>query len=225
MANVTRSACGRRAAWVDGKWRTQVLLTAGSDGCWTSVVPDSGNASEDATRSAGPVLPGMVNAHSHAFQRAFAGLAEHRGEGDDDFWSWRERMYAIANGIEPDALRALAIKLYREMLHGGYTHVCEFHYLQHAPDGSRYADPLAMSRALCRSGGGDRDRAHDAAGALRARRLRRGGLARQPAPFQDRCRGCPALRNATGAPPTSRSSTPASPSIRCAPLRRRPSPR
>ena len=136
-------------AWVDGAWRSQVLLTAGTDGCWTSVVPDSGNAPRGATALGGPVLPGMVNAHSHAFQRAFAGLAEHRGQGDDDFWSWREQMYAVANRIEPDGLRGLAVTLYREMLRGGYTHVCEFHYLQHAPGGSRYADPLAMSRALC----------------------------------------------------------------------------
>jgi formimidoylglutamate deiminase len=136
-------------AWIDGAWRERVLMTAGTDGRWTSIVPDTQSAPRDAIALAGPALPGMVNAHSHAFQRAFAGFAEHRGEGDDDFWSWRERMYAVANRIEPEALRELATKLYAEMLRGGYTHVCEFHYLQHAPDGSRYSDPLAMSRALC----------------------------------------------------------------------------
>jgi formimidoylglutamate deiminase len=136
-------------AWVDDTWRERVLMSVGTDGRWTSIAPDAGTAPHDAIELAGPALPGMVNAHSHAFQRAFAGFAEHRGEGDDDFWSWRESMYAVANRIEPGALRELATKLYREMLRGGYTHVCEFHYLQHAPDGSRYSDPLALSRSLC----------------------------------------------------------------------------
>ena len=136
-------------AWIDGAWREAVLLTVGEDGCWRSIIPDAGPAPRDATSLAGPALPGMVNAHSHAFQRAFAGFAEHRGEDGDDFWSWRTRMYEVANRIGPGELRAIATGLYAEMLRGGYTHVCEFHYLQHAPDGSRYADPLAMSRPLC----------------------------------------------------------------------------
>ena len=97
---------------------------------------------------AGPVLPGLVDAHSHAFQRAFAGLAERRDAAHDDFWSWRDRMYGVALRITPEQLRAIAAHLYVELLRGGYTQVCEFHYLQHDHDGSRYADPAAMSRAL-----------------------------------------------------------------------------
>lgn len=135
-------------AWIGDAWRPDVLLTVGTDGCWSAIAPEAGPAPRDATVLAGPALPGMVNAHSHAFQRAFAGFAEHRGASDDDFWSWRERMYEIANRIEPGELREIATRLYAEMLCGGFTHVCEFHYLQHAPDGSGYADPLAMSRAL-----------------------------------------------------------------------------
>ena len=91
------------------------------------------------------ILPGVPNAHSHAFQRAMAGMAE---PGDDSFWTWRERMYAFAALIEPDDLYAIASQLYLEMLEAGYTQVCEFQYLHHAPDGSRYDDPAAMSRAL-----------------------------------------------------------------------------
>ncbi len=94
------------------------------------------------------VLPGMPNLHSHAFQRAMAGLAERRGGSEDSFWSWRETMYAFAAAIGPDALRAIAAQLYVEMLKAGYTQVCEFHYLHHQPDGTPYAQPEAMSLAL-----------------------------------------------------------------------------
>ncbi|HET7223672.1 MAG TPA: formimidoylglutamate deiminase [Rhodanobacteraceae bacterium] len=90
----------------------------------------------------------MPNLHSHAFQRAMAGLAERRGPGDDSFWTWRETMYAFASRIGPDELRAIAAQLYVEMVKAGYTHVCEFHYLHNAPGGRPYADPAVMSRAL-----------------------------------------------------------------------------
>jgi formimidoylglutamate deiminase len=107
------------------------------------VGPDAGDGV--AARFA---LPGMPNLHSHAFQRAMAGLAERRGPGDDSFWTWREAMYGFASRIGPDALQAIAAQLYVEMLKAGYTHVCEFHYLHNAPDGKPYADPAAMSRAI-----------------------------------------------------------------------------
>ncbi|WEN14054.1 formimidoylglutamate deiminase [Rhodanobacter sp. AS-Z3] len=94
------------------------------------------------------VLPGMPNLHSHAFQRAMAGLAERRSKADDSFWSWRETMYAFAAAINPDQLKAIAAQLYVEMLKAGYTHVCEFHYLHHQPDGTAYAQPEEMSLAL-----------------------------------------------------------------------------
>ncbi|MGH6610433.1 MAG: formimidoylglutamate deiminase [Burkholderiaceae bacterium] len=134
-------------AWISGAWRERVAFSIDSNGQWKSITPDVAQPA-DAQKLAGPALPGLVNAHSHAFQRAFAGRAEYRAGGEDDFWSWRERMYKVANRITPDELRRIATNLYAEMLRGGYTHVCEFHYLQHAPDGTRYADPLTMSRAL-----------------------------------------------------------------------------
>jgi formimidoylglutamate deiminase len=90
----------------------------------------------------------MVNAHSHAFQRAFAGLAERRTSAQDDFWSWRDRMYGVALSMTPADLQRWATRLYRELLAGGYTQVCEFHYLHHQPDGQPYEDELAMARAL-----------------------------------------------------------------------------
>lgn len=94
------------------------------------------------------VVPGMPNLHSHAFQRAMAGLAERRGNPSDSFWTWREVMYAFAGKVGPDDLFAIASQLYVEMLKAGYTQVCEFHYLHHQPDGSPYADPAQMSLTL-----------------------------------------------------------------------------
>jgi formimidoylglutamate deiminase len=134
-------------AWIGGGWQAQVLLEIGADGHFSQVqcgVP----APDGATVLPGPVLPGLVNAHSHAFQRAFAGLAERRSGQDDDFWSWRDRMYAVALRVSPAALRAVARQLYAELLQGGYTQVCEFHYLQHQPDGQPYPDRLTMCHAL-----------------------------------------------------------------------------
>ncbi len=96
----------------------------------------------------GILLPGLPNLHSHAFQRAMAGLAERASAQRDNFWSWRETMYAFAARIDPDALHAIAAQLYVEMLEAGYTRVCEFHYLHHAPDGRSYADATAMAQAL-----------------------------------------------------------------------------
>ncbi|WP_091240930.1 formimidoylglutamate deiminase [Aquimonas voraii] len=93
-------------------------------------------------------VPGVANLHSHAFQRAMAGLAERRLNPQDSFWTWRETMYQLAARFDPDSLRDVAAQLYAEMLEAGYTRVCEFHYLHHAPDGRPYADPAAMSRAL-----------------------------------------------------------------------------
>lgn len=93
-------------------------------------------------------LPGIPNTHSHAFQRAMAGLAERMGDPADSFWTWRELMYRFAARLDPDSQYAIASQLYAEMLEAGYTAVCEFHYLHHQPDGMPHADPAAMSRAL-----------------------------------------------------------------------------
>ncbi len=100
------------------------------------------------TEPRGWCLPGIANLHSHAFQRAMAGMAERQGDPADSFWTWRETMYAMAARFTPELLRDVAAQLYAEMLEAGYTSVCEFHYLHHAPDGKPYADPAAMSRAL-----------------------------------------------------------------------------
>ncbi|MFO1244294.1 MAG: formimidoylglutamate deiminase [Ramlibacter sp.] len=135
-------------AWADGRWQYDVRLVV-ANGRWQSITP--GASPHGATRLPGPVLPGVVNAHSHAFQRAIAGLTERSGGRDDDFWSWRDRMYSAALRITPGQLEAIATQLYAELLAGGYTQVCEFHYLHHDLDGKPYADATELSLALVRA--------------------------------------------------------------------------
>jgi len=93
-------------------------------------------------------IPGMPNLHSHAFQRAMAGLTETRGPGDDSFWTWREVMYRFVDRLTPDDVQAIAALAYAEMLESGFTRVGEFHYLHHDTDGRPYADRAAMSAAI-----------------------------------------------------------------------------
>ncbi len=130
-------------AWLTDGWQPDVALAIGDDGTLAAV-----ESAADAPRLGRWVLPGIPNAHSHAFQRAMAGLAERQTDPDDSFWTWREVMYAFAGRVTPEALRDVAAMLYVEMLEAGYTSVCEFHYLHHQPDGTPYADPAAMSIAL-----------------------------------------------------------------------------
>ncbi len=117
------------------------------DGRICDVAPGA-PAAGDEEKIAGLVLPGMPNVHSHAFQRAMAGLAEWDAGGKDNFWSWREAMYRFAENVGPDDQRAIARFLYVEMLKAGYTAVGEFHYLHNAPDGRSYAPPSAMADAI-----------------------------------------------------------------------------
>ena len=94
------------------------------------------------------LVPGMPNLHSHAFQRGFSGLTERRGATRESFWSWREMMYKFALSLDPDGVQALAALAYMEMLEAGFTRVGEFHYLHHAPNGTRYANPAELSARI-----------------------------------------------------------------------------
>jgi len=133
-------------------WARDVLLKWDTHGCYTQIAPNA-VCPPDAMRAAGPVLPGITNLHSHAFQRAFAGLTEYRAEAADSFWSWRTLMYGFANAISPEQVEAVATYLYGEMLAAGYTSVCEFHYLHHDPDGHPYVDDALLAQALLRAAG------------------------------------------------------------------------
>ncbi|KQU78216.1 MULTISPECIES: formimidoylglutamate deiminase [unclassified Rhizobacter] len=128
-------------------WADDVLLQWDDAGTLTCV--EAGLPLPAGTeRVAGVLLPGLPNLHSHAFQRAFAGLTEHRSAEQDSFWSWRTLMYGFAQALTPDALQAIATQLYIEMLQAGYTAVCEFHYVHHQPDGRVHADAAEMSLRL-----------------------------------------------------------------------------
>jgi formimidoylglutamate deiminase len=131
-------------------WARDVLLEWDASGTLRSVRAST-HALQGAERAAGPVIPGMPNLHSHAFQRAFAGLTEYRAQAQDSFWSWRTLMYRFARAVTPPQLEAIATGLYVEMLEAGYTSVCEFHYLHHDPDGRPYADDAELSRTLLRA--------------------------------------------------------------------------
>ena len=135
-------------AWIAGGWKQSVLLAVDRQGCWAGMDTGVATPPPGARVLPGPVLPGMVDAHSHAFQRAFAGLSERRDSDADDFWSWRDRMYRVALRITPEQMQAVAAHLYVELLRGGYTQVCEFHYLHHDPQGQAYQDPARMVWAL-----------------------------------------------------------------------------
>ncbi|MEX0428187.1 formimidoylglutamate deiminase [Nocardioides sp. DS6] len=151
-------------AWVDGVVRDDVLVEI-EDGRFTrvEVARESGGLSGDETpgnprspRPAGEIeilpgltLPGLANAHSHAFHRALRGRTQAAGcEGPGSFWTWRDQMYAVAGRLDPDSLLALATGVYREMAAAGIATVGEFHYLHHDPEGRPYADPNEMGLAL-----------------------------------------------------------------------------
>ncbi|HEX4279734.1 MAG TPA: amidohydrolase family protein, partial [Solirubrobacteraceae bacterium] len=95
-------------------------------------------------------IPGMPNAHSHAFQRGLRGRAERPGPAgaSDDFWTWRTEMFALADTLDPERMRAVALETYAEMVGAGYSVVGEFHYVHHQPDGTPYDDPNAMAHAV-----------------------------------------------------------------------------
>jgi formiminoglutamate deiminase len=147
-------------AWVDGAVHDEVHVEIDA-GRFTSVEMVSGSlnlsasaqadmfrnprSAGDSFRISGLTIPGLANCHSHAFHRALRGRTQ-RERGT--FWTWRERMYAVAERLDPDSYLALATATYREMVASGITSVGEFHYLHHQPDGTPYDDPNAMGHAL-----------------------------------------------------------------------------
>ncbi|MCY1142798.1 formimidoylglutamate deiminase [Actinoplanes sp. Pm04-4] len=138
--------------WVGGRLERDVRLDV-HRGVIVGVTPSGDpsapapgkSARESIMKLPGLVLPGFANAHSHAFHRALRGRT-HAGGGS--FWTWRDLMYSVAGGLDPDSYYALARAVYAEMALAGITAVGEFHYLHHGPDGVPYADPNAMGHAL-----------------------------------------------------------------------------
>ncbi len=134
-------------AWLargSGTVARDVLIEAHGER-FAAVTPDTPaeRVPPGTVRLPGLTLPGLANAHSHAFHRALRGSA-----AGDSFWTWRERMYAVAERLDPDSYYALARGVYAEMALAGITCVGEFHYLHHGPGGKRYSDPNEMGRLL-----------------------------------------------------------------------------
>ena len=130
-------------AWLSGPEPEADVLIEVEAGRIVSVTPEAPGGG--ATTLKGLTLPGLANAHSHAFHRALRGRT-HGGAGT--FWTWREQMYAVADRLDPDTYYTLARATYAEMALAGVTCVGEFHYLHHGPGGTRYADPNATGHAL-----------------------------------------------------------------------------
>ncbi len=126
-------------------WAEAVRVTV-DDGIVAAVVAGAQPAAGEERHRIG--LPGMANVHSHAFQRAMAGLTEVRGPISDTFWTWREAMYRFAATMTADDAEAVAAQVYVEMLEAGFTRVGEFHYLHHDRDGRAYANPAEMAERI-----------------------------------------------------------------------------
>jgi formiminoglutamate deiminase len=139
-------------AWLPGVGVLPDVLIEAAGDRFTTITPRAAAAAlpAGAIRLSGLTMPGLANAHSHAFHRALRGITQ---AGRGTFWTWRDRMYQVAEWLDPDSYLALARAVYAEMALAGISCVGEFHYLHHAPRGTAYADPNAMSRALIDAAG------------------------------------------------------------------------
>ncbi|MET3132612.1 formimidoylglutamate deiminase [Oxalobacteraceae bacterium GrIS 1.11] len=135
-----------RHALLPGGWQKDVLLEWDEGGDLGRVA--AGAAHPAGVEAAEYVLPGMVNLHSHAFQRALGGQTEKAGDGPDSFWTWRDLMYRFARHITPEHIEAIAAQLFAECLRYGYTAVCEFHYVQRDQNGALYARPAETAERV-----------------------------------------------------------------------------
>ena len=150
MTQATRKTYFAAQALLATGWARDVAIEVDAEGRIAGLRP---NAMPNATPGGagalkGPVVAGMPNLHSHAFQRAMAGLTEVALNPEDSFWTWRDLMYRLVGKLDPEQVEAIARYLYIDMLKGGYTAVAEFHYLHHDRDGRPYADPAEMSRRV-----------------------------------------------------------------------------
>ncbi|MEM7278140.1 MAG: formimidoylglutamate deiminase [Pseudomonadota bacterium] len=127
-------------------WASSVTLDISNEGTISAVREQS--TMPDSAQRKGTVIPALASTHSHAFQRAMAGLCEQLLNPEDTFWTWRETMYRFANAINPDDLQAIAAQLYVEMLKAGFAQVGEFHYVHHQPGGQPYANIAQMADSI-----------------------------------------------------------------------------
>nr|WP_315259897.1 formimidoylglutamate deiminase [uncultured Duganella sp.] len=137
-------------ALLPGGWTRDVLIEWDGGGAITAVTPAA--VAPAGVAVAEYALPGMINLHSHSFQRALGGRTEKAGDAvgktQDSFWTWRDLMYRFARNITPEHIEAIAAQLFSECLRHGYTSLCEFHYVQRAPDGAMYPRPAETAERV-----------------------------------------------------------------------------
>lgn len=138
-------------AWLPEGWARDVAIDVDAGGDIAAVLPGAGAAG--AERLAGAAVPGIPDLHSHAFQRAMAGLAETAGPAGDDFWSWRDLMYRFLDRLGPADVEAIAAQLHVELLRHGYTAIAEFHYLHNERGGGAYEVETTLADAICAAAG------------------------------------------------------------------------
>lgn len=134
-----------RALLADG-WRKQVRISVNPAGFIEAIAADS--HAQNAISLQGEIIPAIANLHSHAFQRAMAGLAEVAGNPQDSFWTWRDLMYRMVQRLSPEQVGDIAALLYIEMLKGGYSQVAEFHYLHHDQQGMPYPADAMLQQLI-----------------------------------------------------------------------------
>ena len=132
-------------ALLESGWHENVLITTDAKGSITDIQTQPPSPPKDATRLKGYTLPGICNLHSHAHQRAMAGLAERSGNSEDSFWTWRDIMYRFSERMTPEQLEAVSAQLYLELVQQGYTRVAEFQYCHHQPSGLPYDNVAEMT--------------------------------------------------------------------------------
>ena len=218
------SAEPARALWCELAWlggeRAEAEVLVELDGeRIASVAAGVSSPPAEAISLRGLTIPGLANAHSHAFQRALRGRTQaERG----DFWAWRRRMYEIAEQIDPDRYLALARATFGEMALAGITAVGEFHYLHHGPGGARYDDPNALGKAVIAAARRGRDPHHAARHLLPARRDRPAGRGSPASVLRRQRRGLGGAGGSAASRVRGRESVPRS--TASAPSTRRPRP-
>lgn len=133
-------------AFLGHSWAKDIRLCIDSNGLISHLEENA--LAQESDHRLSIVIPGLVNCHSHSFQRAMAGLTEYQLSPTDTFWSWRKTMYHFANLVSPEDLQHIASYLYMEMIKHGYTSVAEFHYVHHQPDGRPYSSVSQLSQSI-----------------------------------------------------------------------------
>jgi formimidoylglutamate deiminase len=137
--------------YTGGRFESGMAIVCDGQGRITNLTREGEGAGRVVRLKGRAALPGLVNAHSHAFQRVIRGRTERRTSAQDSFWTWREMMYSAATRLGPEEIYAASRMAFLEMALSGITSVGEFHYIHRAPDGSAYDEPNLLAKAVIRA--------------------------------------------------------------------------